>query len=152
IWMRELASGKESMLVGSNFVQRYPLPNGTGDRVAFSVYERGKRAIYLSAPGGIPEKLCEGCLRPTDWSRDGKAIVTHGGAPFQISLLDVSSHQQTTLLKHPIYNLIYGRLSPDNRWISFTVRVAPNRGLITIASLDGAKPIAESAWVTIAEA
>jgi hypothetical protein len=105
----------------------------------------------VSAPGGVPEKVCEGCLRATDWARDGKTILVFAGDPYQIDVLDVASHQRTPILKHPNYNLLYGRFSPDNRWVSFTVRTQPDRARIAIAPLDGPKPIPESAWITISE-
>jgi tricorn protease-like protein len=152
IWMRDLATGKESRVASSSFVQRFPVSNASGSRVAFSVYEKDKRVVYVSAPGGTPEKLCEGCLRATDWSRDEKTLLVFGGNPYQIDVLDVASHRQTPLVKHPTYNLLYGRFSPDNRWVSFTARISANRGRIGIAPVDGPKPVPESAWITIAEA
>ena len=108
--------------------------------------------MYVAAPAPTPEKVCEGCLRPTDWSRDEKTLLMFGGDPYQINVLDLASHQQTPLLKHPTYNLLYGRFSPDNRWVSFTVRIRANRAHIAIAPFDGPKPVPESAWITIAEA
>lgn len=74
-----------------------------------------------------------------------------GGSPFQVDVLDVASHRRTALLKHPSYNLLYGRFSPDNRWVSFTARVQPGRAQILIAPVDGPKPVPESAWIKIAE-
>jgi WD40-like Beta Propeller Repeat len=48
--------------------------------------------------------------------------------------------------------LLYGRFAPDNRWVSFTARIQPNRGRIAIAPVDGLKPVPESAWIMIGEA
>jgi Tol biopolymer transport system component len=151
IWTRDLATGKESSVARSAFRQRFPVSNVSGDRIAFSVYEGNKRVVYLSTPGGTPEKLCEGCLRATDWSRDEKTLLMFGGNPYQINLLDIATHRQTPLLKHPEWSLAYGRFSPDNRWVSFTARTESNRGRIAIAPADGPKPVPESAWITIAE-
>ena len=78
-------------------------------------------------------------------------FYTFGGTPYQIDALDIASHQRTPILKHPTYNLLYGRLSPDNRWISFTARTQTNRAIIMIAPLDGTKAIPQSAWIKIAE-
>jgi Tol biopolymer transport system component len=150
--MRELATGKEFSVASSSFAQRYPVSNASGARIAFSVFEKDKRVVYVSAPGGAPEKLCEGCLRATDWSLDEKTLLVFGGNPYQINVLDLASHQQIPLLKHPIYNLLYGRFSPDNRWVSFTARTQPSRGRIAVAPVGGPKPVPESAWITIAEA
>jgi serine/threonine protein kinase len=149
IWIRDLETGKESSVASSPFIELYPVVNASGARIAFSVFEKDKRVVYVSAPGGTPEKLCEGCLRATDWSRDEKTVLVFGGNPYQINVLDLASHQQTALLKHPRYSLLYGRFSADNRWVSFTVRTEPNRGHIAIAPIDGPKPVPESAWITI---
>src|SRR5260370_39299074 len=102
--MGELATGKELSVASSSFVQRYPVINASGARVAFSAFEKDKRVVYVSVPGGAPEKLCEGCLQATDWSRDEKTLLVFGGNPYQINFLDVASHQQIRLLKHPTYN------------------------------------------------
>ena len=72
-------TGKESIVASSSFVQRYPASNASGARVAFSAFEKDKWMVYLSVPGEAPEKLCEGCLRATDWSRDEKALLVFGG-------------------------------------------------------------------------
>jgi eukaryotic-like serine/threonine-protein kinase len=151
IWLRELATGKESPVAPSPLLQRYPVIDAAGSRVAFSVYENEKRSVYMAAPGGAPEKLCEGCLRATDWSPDGKSVLIFGGGPYRIDVLDVDSRQQTPLLRHSTYSLLYGHFSPDGRWISFTARVKANRGWIMIAPLGGPKPVPESAWIKIAE-
>jgi Tol biopolymer transport system component len=150
IWIRDLVTGNESSVASSSFVQRFPVINPSGTRIAFSVYEKDKRVVYVSAPGGTPEKQCEGCLRATDWSRDEKTVLVFGGNPYQINILDLASHQQTPLLKHSKYHLLYGRFSPDNRWVSFTIRTEPNSGHIAIAPIDGPRPVPESAWITIA--
>ncbi len=151
IWMRDLVTGKESSVAGSSFLQRFPVINASGARIAYSVYEKDKRVVYASAPGGVPEKLCEGCLRATDWSRDEKTVLVFGGNPYQVNVLDLASHQQTPLLEHPKHNLLYGRFSPDNRWVSFTVRTEPNRGRVAVAPVDGPKPVPEGAWITITQ-
>jgi Tol biopolymer transport system component len=155
IWLRELETGKESPVASSSLVQLFPAVNASGSRVAFSTNENDKRFVYVSAPGGVPEKLCEGCIRATDWSRDEKTLLVFAGSPHQVNFLDVASHQQTVLLKHPRYGLLYARFSPDNGWVSFTARVDANRGWIMIAPVAGIddepKPVPESAWIKIAE-
>ncbi len=151
IWRRELATGKETHVAGSSFVQRFPVIDASGGRIAFSSYENGKRLVYVSTPGGAPEKLCEGCLRATDWSRDEKSLLVFSGNPYHVDILDLDSRRQTILLRHPAHNLLYARFSPDNRWVSFTARTQPNRASILIAPVDGPKPVPESAWIKIAD-
>jgi serine/threonine protein kinase/Tol biopolymer transport system component len=151
IWLLDLATGKESHHVGSSFVQRYPLINASGSKIAFSSFEHGKRLLYTATLGGSPEKLCDDCLRATDWSHDEKTLLVFGSSPYQINLLDIASQQQAPVFKHPAYNLLYARFSPDDRWVSFTARFQPNRSWIMIAPIDGPRPVAESTWIKIAE-
>jgi Tol biopolymer transport system component len=151
IWLKEKESGRETQIASSAFVQRYPLISPSGHRIAYSAYESDKRVVYVAEPGGAPEKLCEDCLRATDWSKDEKMLLVHGGNPYQIKLLTVASHAQIPLVRHDQYSLIYGHFSPDNRWISFTARIRADHAIITIAPATGTRPIPESAWITIAD-
>lgn len=151
IWVHDVASGKEIQLAASSFSQRYPVITGSGDRIAYASYENEKRILYVAAPGGVPEKVCEGCIRPTDWSGDGKRLLLFRGSPFEVTLLDVASHRQTTLLTHPAYSLVSAHFSPDNRWVSFTARVQPNRAWIMIAPIDGPLPVPEASWIKVSE-
>ena len=77
-------------------------------------------------------------------------MLVFSGSP-SINVLDLASHQQTPLVRHPNYPVLYARFSPDNRWISFTARIEPDRGRIFIAPSDGPKPVPESAWIAIAD-
>ncbi|MCU1330399.1 MAG: putative Serine/threonine protein kinase [Bryobacterales bacterium] len=151
IWVRDLATGEESPVASSSVEQHYPVIAAGGDKIAFSAFEKNARDVYVSAPGGPSEKVCQGCLRATDWSLDEKTILVFAADPYQIDALDVASRRRTPILKHSKYNLVYARFSPDNRWVSFTARTQPDRALIAIAPLDGPKPVPESAWVTISE-
>ena len=124
VWIRELETGKESPVAASStMVQQFPVISASGNRVSFSTYEKDKRFVYVSTPGGVPEKVCEGCIRATDWSRDEKTLLVFVGSPYQVNVLDVASHQQTVMLKHPRYSPADARFSPDNRWVSFTARI-----------------------------
>jgi eukaryotic-like serine/threonine-protein kinase len=151
IWTRDLQSGQERSVAESPLLQRYPVVSPSGGGVAYSVYDHDKRLLYVSASGGAPEKVCEGCLRATDWSRDERTLLVFSGNPYRIESLDLASHQRTPLLQHSRYNLLYARYSPDNRWVSFTVRTKSNLARIEIAPLDGVKPVAERSWIPIAE-
>ena len=150
VWLRDLPTGREVHL-NSAFVQLYPVVNAAASRVAFSSFEGSRRFVCVTTPGGVPEKLCEGCLRATDWSRDEKSLLVFVGSPYEVDLLDIATHTRKVVAKHPAYALLYARFSPDNRWISFTARTAPGHGRIVVARVDGALPAPESGWTPIAE-
>ncbi len=59
-----------------------------------------------------------------------KGAIDLGGGRYQVSVLDVASHQQTAVFEHATYNLLYGRFSPDDSWVSFTARIQPDRARV----------------------
>ena len=153
IWLREIATGKETRVADSPLVQRYPVISPSGSKIAFSVWwPNGSRSIYIANSGATPEEVCKGgCLRATDWANDEKSLLVFGGNPYRVSSLDIGSRNQTVLLQHAKYNLLYARYSPDNRWVSFTARVQPNHSKIMVAPTGGQYPVPENQWVQIVE-
>jgi Tol biopolymer transport system component len=151
IRLRELATGQEISVAPSTLVQAFPVSNASGSRVAFSAYENDKRVVYVSAPGAVPERVCEDCLRATDWSLDEKSILVFGGNPYGVDMLDLTMHQRSPLLRHPTHHLLYARFSPDGKWVSFTIRTEQNRGRIAIAPLVGQKPVPQESWIQVAD-
>jgi Tol biopolymer transport system component len=151
IWWHDLTTNKQSPVASSSFVQRYPSVSPSGRLIAFSVYEGKNRFVYVSSPNGVPEKVCEGCLRATDWSPDESKLLVYGGDPFQIEALALKTHLRTPLLKHATHSLLYGRYSPDGNWVSFTERLQPSRGRIAVAPVDAQDPTPETAWIPISE-
>ena len=149
IWIRDLATGKESNVAGSSDRQGYPVLSGSGSLLAYSAYEGNNRVVYLSLLAAC-RRSCVSCPFAMDWTRDEKTVLVLAGIPYQINALDIASHRQMPILKDPRYSLLYARLSPDNRWMSFTVRTDVNRARIAIAPLDGASG-PQSAWIYLAE-
>jgi serine/threonine protein kinase/Tol biopolymer transport system component len=152
IWTRDLATDDESIVASSPLLQRFPAISPSGTKTAFAVNEQdGTRTVYLARAGDEPEKVCEKCVRATGWSSNEKTLLIFLGTPYQVNLLDVLTHKQTPLLKHPTYDVLYGHFSPDNQWVSFTIRTSPTKARLAIAPFDGPRPIPESAWITIAD-
>jgi Tol biopolymer transport system component len=151
IWIKNLITGRESIVGSSPVAQRFPILDATGARVAYSSVEPQKRSIHVSTRGGVPEKVCDDCLRATDWSVDGKSLLIFSGSPYEVSTLDLASHRQTLLLEHPAHHLLYGRFSPDERWVSFTERIGETQGRIMVAPIDGPRPVPENTWIKIAD-
>jgi Tol biopolymer transport system component/DNA-binding winged helix-turn-helix (wHTH) protein len=151
IWRRDLKTGIEIQAAASARVQRYPLISPSGGKIAYSVYESNQRVLYVVGSDNSPEKVCEGCLRATDWSSDEGSILVFGGSPYQIELLNLLSHKRTPAVRHDRYSLLYGRFSPDHRWISFTVRMSSNLAKIAIAPLSRTSPAPQEDWIFIAD-
>jgi hypothetical protein len=72
-------------------------------------------------------------LCATDWSSRNTGLLVFVGNPYQIDYLDLASSRRSVLLKHCTYSLLYGRFSPDYRFISFTARTDANHARIFLA-------------------
>ena len=79
----------------------------------------------IPADGGVPERICDDCGRPWDWSPDGTKIlflIEEGRRSRQVALgvFDVATGQKTDYVVSADYSVARARFSPDGRWISFT--------------------------------
>lgn len=151
IWLRDLGSGSESHIANMAEAQRFPVVNAAGTKIAFSVYEKTGKSLYVWSADGALEKVCEVCTRATSWSQDEKSLLTFSESPYEIDRLDVVSHRKTPVLKDAVHGFVYGHFSADDKWISFTVRTDPIHAMIAIAPYTGEGPIPESEWIKIAE-
>ena len=101
----------------------------------------------MTVDGGISEKVCEECGRPTGWSPDGRYLILQRGVfgHATFGLMDLASRRQIDFLAHPEWQLFRAHFSPDGRWVTFhgaqtdgPVRefVAPFRGMAAVPSED----------------
>ncbi len=75
VWLKDLASGKDTPVTRSEEAEVFVAISRDGNQVAFwdSV------SISLaSTGGGAPRLLCEKCGRPDGWTQDGKVIISPG--------------------------------------------------------------------------
>lgn len=151
IRFRDLHSGHETTPVASDAEQRYPILSPSGTRVAFSSYEKDGRAVYVVHPGSAPERVCDGCLRVTDWASNDVTLLSFAGNPYRIERVDLNTRRTTPLVQHPTYAVLYGRYSPDQRWISFTVRNGANRARIFVGHVNEGAPVREPDWIPVAD-
>jgi len=155
IWLKELSSSRETALTTTTVYEIMPKISPDGSKVAYMVREQGKRAIYvLATDGGAPEKVCDDCGRPAQWSPDGEKIVFDfaGTLPNQwVGFLNLATRQKTEVLKHAKHTAVAARLSPDYHWITFiTFTGLPTRTVYVAPFREGA-PIPENEWVPITD-
>jgi TolB protein len=119
IWVKDLVTGGERPLTVTG--SGPPILSADGSKVAYAA-----RGVYVIATaGGVAEKVCEACGLPHSWSSDGRNLLTFSTGPFGVQVIDVASGKKTQLLRHPNYDLLSPRFSPDDRWVAFHVRNNP---------------------------
>jgi Tol biopolymer transport system component len=154
VWIRELGAGRQYALTPStpdrDRAQRAHL-SPDGSRVAYSRPDGGKVPIYLVASGGGPEeKVCEDCGAALDWSADGRRLLYWYGNPIREAIFDLAARKRQDVVTHRKYHVYSGKMSPDDRWIAFSIADAPGSSPSFIAPVRDGGPAPESEWIPIA--
>jgi Tol biopolymer transport system component len=162
VWMKNLASGAETALTASPAIKEQAEITGDGTRVAYTIRGASTWEIYeIPTAGGVPEKLCDKCGRPWDWSPDGVKLlylIPEGATSPGLSLgiVDARTREKSVYLTHPHYSLARARFSPDGRWISFTAFTTTPVGTpvnrIVIAPFHSPVGPLDREWIVVAQA
>ena len=157
VWMKNLVSGRETALTATPAHKEQAEITADGTRVAYLVAENSRLAIHeVATSGGMPQKICDDCGRPWDWSPDGRkllyAIPEGSRQPGMVlGLLNTTTREKTVYLEHPDYTLARARFSPDGRWVSFGAVSTAGVNRVIIAPFPGNGAPPEDKWITIAE-
>jgi Tol biopolymer transport system component/DNA-binding winged helix-turn-helix (wHTH) protein len=115
IWIRDLKSGQETMLVRSEAMPFHPVISPDCSRVAYT-QDDGDYAV--AATGGPPEKLCADCSMIWDWSADHRRMLLSQRERPDIALFDPATRKLSTFLKSS-KSVFQGQFSPDGAWVVF---------------------------------
>ena len=156
VWTKDLESGKETALTATPGREEEPEITADGTRIFYVVIEGMRGNVYqIAATGGPPERICDDCGRPWDWSPDGRQIlylIVEGRkqALPALGLFDVATRKHTDYLEHPVYGVARVRFSPDGRWISF-VAINPAGTHLVVVPFRSSAPPRATEWVSITE-
>ena len=117
LWKSRLDGSEKVQLTNSFAMMEQWSPDGKS-----LVYSNFKNLYLVSADGGAPQKLTpdgHGDIAPT-WSPDGKSIAfsyfPNPGVPLRIFLLDLASHQISTMPNAEGY--FFPSWSPDGKYLA----------------------------------
>jgi Tol biopolymer transport system component len=127
IWAFELPDGTPSRLTSDPAVDFYVACSPSGADVVFASLRQGVPSLYrlnTSAPGSEqPLQKMPGTSIPSDWSPDGKSIVVSTFSPktnWDIWMVPVAGGQPTPFAQTGVAER-NGRLSPDGRWMAYSM-------------------------------
>jgi len=150
IWVKDLTTGEENVLIGTPANESRGLISPDGSQVAFQRLENGSVANYIwPLPAGPERKLCDGCRSLLNWTSDGKSVITSDGEPERLVALDVATGHRMLVASHPKYGIHDGCLTPDMRWIAFKLVVSANIQPVFIAPVRNGATVPEQEWIRI---
>ncbi|MCC6860119.1 MAG: PD40 domain-containing protein, partial [Bryobacterales bacterium] len=159
IWLMEVATGRERLLVQSgredeSYAHLQFSPNGSRIAATYSGYQ-GQGAdrkpawhiFVLDVAAGQTRQVARPGGRIRGWSPDGRYLVVWSSSqPVVVGVVDVESGALTPILKREGTPVGQPRLSPDGRWIAFLAGSA-----LHVAPFRGNQPVPEAEWVRVAE-
>ncbi len=150
VWLMDLRSGKRLLLSNRVSAKDKPIVHADGSRV---MWDEGGKTVYTVSPsGGVPEKLCESCYWPWDWSSDHKRILHwyRGKSSVVSEMVNLETGKRGVFLERPGADLFEFRWSPDGRWIVFA-SAQSDRRRVYVAPFTGDQGPGESAWIPITD-
>jgi Tol biopolymer transport system component len=152
--VQDSMTGKERILANIGAVESFGAFVVSRDSrwVSYRITDRKEQQVFVVPfQGGPPRKVCGNCGRATDWTQDGRYLVAHdlSGSENKIGLIDVQSGRTRVLLEGS--QRMYGaRLSPDGKWLVFSVLPAGDKKRRNcIVPFDPGKPVPEGDWVDL---
>jgi eukaryotic-like serine/threonine-protein kinase len=162
LWLRDLPSGKETLLASVegniNLVSAYI--DRAGTRVAYTALRESKPVIYtIGTGGGTPERICEDCGQLRSWSPERRIMLSQEhvfeGSNLvaeRIDRIDVGG-RKTVLFQKPGFFLFSPDLSPDGDWVAFQAR--PSLGdrseQLFLAPMSDGAPVEPDRWIAVTE-
>ena len=99
--------------------------------------------------GGPSERLCQNCSTVVSRTRDFRQILLSTFEPSRIVRRNVETGEEADFLKHPNWGVYQAALSPDEKWVSFYARQAPELTRIYVAPWTEDTPVDVSQWIPI---
>ncbi|MFN0168750.1 MAG: winged helix-turn-helix domain-containing protein [Bryobacteraceae bacterium] len=146
VWIRDLDTGVDRQVTASKANEGRAVISPDGAHVAF-----GLSGDFYTIPssGGVQKLACKGCgPNVVAWTPDGGKLLYYYFAlnPPRHATVDLSSGTKRDILSHPTAVPQSCRISPDGRWLTFTLTDTGSRVVYVAAFEDGGKP---ESWIRI---
>ena len=154
IWLRDLATGRDTRITVSATREWRGEISPDGSRVVFNRQENDQTSLYVKDLATETEKrVLEGISSLMGWMPGGKKVLYYTPSPNLVfRLVDVdTAHVSDVGLEHPEYRSFVLRYSPRGDWLTFQLYPGESSGesRIYVARVENRQPVEHSQWVEI---
>jgi Tol biopolymer transport system component len=156
VWIQDLKTGREAALTSTPVDEESPVISADGTKVAYTVSGQATQPIYVAdarlSPGStVPEKVCDDCGQPVDWSPDGSRIIYICGQPRAVGSFSVASGRKARVARSARYGIDQAQFAPDGAWMSVLAYIDPNHTRILAIPLRNGAAVSEDQWIPITD-
>ena len=155
VFMRDLATGRETAIAATALREAHPLFTAGGTRVAFAQYADTPptfKVFSFPTSGGAARLLADiSSGRFDQVSEDGRFVVRHAGPEPALTVYDLTTKAEEIIVRAPSRSIYQPRISRDGEWITFLVKADETDSRIYGARFRGTKPIPSSEWVPLSK-
>jgi serine/threonine protein kinase len=152
VWIKDLKTGREAALTSTPLDEASPVISGDGRKVAYTISGQATQPIYvvdarLSPGSSVPEKVCDDCGVPVDWSPDGSRIIYIYGQPGAVGSFSVATGRKARIAQSARYGIDQAQFAPDGAWISVLAHIDPSHTRIFAIPLRDGAAVSEDQWI-----
>ena len=154
VWLRELATGRDTRITVSVTPEGRGEISPDGSRVVFNRRENDQTSLYVKHLATETEKrVLEGISSLMGWMPGGKKVLYYTPSPNLVfRVVDVDTGQVSDVgLEHPEYPHGSLRYSPRGDWLTFMLFPGESSGesRIYVARVENRQPVDHSQWIEI---
>jgi serine/threonine protein kinase len=152
VFVRNLETGAENLLVSTPFDEFRAVVSSDGEKVVFGrIVNNTVEILVIPTRGGIEKKLVSDAIGLMGWSSDGRKALYTWGRPFGFRTVDVSTGAVVDLIRHPQHKIDVARFSTDDRWLAFKMELQPGQEPAFITPVRNGIAAAEPEWIQITD-
>jgi hypothetical protein len=151
--MRDIQTGKETVLITTDERWLWPHISPSGDAVAY--VDDSNQMVVMNVLTGATEKVGEQCGPPTDISSGGdKILFERLEPPNHVMMIELPAARTLPLVRTERMDhlLFAARFSPDTRWVAFHASLdsSPNKKVFISPIRDG-HGLPEAEWIPVTD-
>ncbi|MEZ5365954.1 MAG: hypothetical protein R2748_27385 [Bryobacterales bacterium] len=153
VWLRDMSSGRESLLTASEEKEGLPRLSSDARMIAFRRTIGARPNVLVSnIDGSAPRYLCRNCSGPYDWSPDNLGVLARPGSePSRVNLYPADGSAPRVILEKPDAVIYEPRFSPDGRWMAFHELTTSTTRQIFVAPYHADRATALEEWIPITD-
>ena len=150
VWTKDLSSGHEGALTDGGMPKAMPEISSDGRFVVWREDLPAHRDLIMPFNGGTALEICPACGVVQAWSPDGKFLLYLRPGPHRsVGIMEFASGKARTFLHSDDSDIFAHSVSPDGKWMAFTVERSAADFTVYVAPFTPEHPPLQPEWMEV---